>query len=84
MMSYREVVNRKAGYVVSARPETEAGPADAQEIAVQLYFSDYRPVAGLLLPFQIIKAVNGVPVDEWRVAKYGINPDLKPKRFEKK
>jgi len=89
MMSYREVINRGAGYVVSAPSEagnqsSDASHADAQEIAVQLYFLDYRPVEGVLLPFQIIKAVNGVPVDEWKVEKYWINPDLKPKKFEKR
>jgi hypothetical protein len=51
---------------------------------VQLYFADYRPVDGVLFPFQIIKAVNGVPVDEWKFEKLKINPDLKPKLFEKK
>ncbi|HZS08438.1 MAG TPA: hypothetical protein VFD58_26630 [Blastocatellia bacterium] len=88
MISYREVVRRDAGYVVSA-PAGESNQAAAkaeaaQEIAVQLYFSDYRPVNGVLLPFLITRAVNGVPVDEWKIEKYKINPDLKPKRFEKK
>ena len=36
------------------------------------------------LPFQIVKAVNGAPVQEWKIGKYKINPDLKAKRFEKK
>lgn len=81
MISYRQMINPKAGYVVSGSAE----PAEpTQEIAVQLYFADYRAIDGVLFPFQIIKAVNGVPVDEWKFEKLKINPDLKPKLFEKK
>jgi hypothetical protein len=86
MLSYRELVNQKAGYVVTAGAESrqETRPEDVQEIAVQLYFADYRSVNGVMLPFQIIKAVNGAPIDEWKIEKYKVNPDLKPKKFEKK
>ena len=68
-----------AELVASADPA-----APTQEIAVQLYFADYRPVDGILFPFQIVKAVNGVPVDEWKLEKFKLNPDLKAKLFEKK
>lgn len=81
LISYPDWVDRKAGYVVSTAPAT---PADVQEVAVQLYFSDYRSVQGVWFPFLITKAINGVIVDEWRVEKYKLNPDLKQKRFEKK
>ncbi len=87
MLSYREMVRRSTGYVVSAdgsSQSSESKPEDAEEIAVQLYFADYRPVSGVLLPFQIVRAVNGVVIEEWKIEKYKINPDLKPKRFEKK
>jgi hypothetical protein len=86
MLSYREWINQKAGYVVTAGAESgqETRPGDLQEIAVQLYFADYRSVNGVMLPFQIVKAVNGAPVDEWKIEKYRINPDLKPKKFEKR
>lgn len=82
MISYRDFVFPSAGYVVSAA--ADASPGEAQEIAVQLLFSDYRPVNGLMLPHQIVKAVNGAMVSEWKIEKYKLNPDLKPKRFEKK
>ncbi len=87
MLSYGELVRKNAGYVVSAKgadQNTEVKPEDVQEIAVQLYFLDYRNVNGVMLPFQVVKAINGVPVDEWKIEKYKINPDLKPKKFEKK
>jgi hypothetical protein len=81
MISYPEVMNRKAGYVVSSN---STDSTELQEIAVQLYFGDYRPVNGVLLPFLITKAINGVRLEEWRIEKYKLNPDLKPKKFEKK
>jgi hypothetical protein len=86
LLSYRELISRNAGYVVTA-PAPESGENKSEEmaeIAVQLYFYDYRQVGGIRLPFQIIKAVNGKPVDEWRIEKYKLNPDLKPKKFEQK
>lgn len=82
MISYRDFVFPSAGYVVSA--SADAVPTEAQEIAVQLLFSDYRSVNGVMLPHQIVKAVNGAMVSEWKIEKYKLNPDLKPKRFEKK
>ncbi len=81
MISYRQLINPTAGYVVSGNADPAA---PTQEIAVQLYFADYRPVDGILFPFQIVKAVNGVPVDEWKLEKFKLNPDLKAKLFEKK
>jgi hypothetical protein len=87
MISYRELISQKSGYVVSADennrdPENKNETGD--EIAIQLYLADYRNVNGIVLPFQITKAVNGVPVDEWKIEKYKVNPDLKPKKFEKR
>ncbi|MBL8170140.1 MAG: hypothetical protein JNJ50_18420 [Acidobacteria bacterium] len=83
MLSYREIVQPAAGYVVAA--DGKETPADAnQEIAVQFVLADYRNVNGVWLPFHIIKAINGAPVDEWKIEKYKLNPDLKPKRFEKR
>lgn len=82
MVSYRDFVFLSAGYVVSAT--ADIAPGEPQEIAVQFLFSDYRAVNGVLLPHVIIKAVNGAMVSEWKIEKYKLNPDLKPKRFEKK
>jgi hypothetical protein len=82
MISYRDFVFPSAGYVVSATADIPQG--EAQEIAVQLLFSDYRTANGISLPHVIIKAVNGAMVSEWKIEKYKLNPDLKPKRFEKK
>ncbi len=78
MLSYRALRNPNAGYVATTNP------ADWQEVAVQLFFSDYQKVNQVLLPFRVVKAVNGIQVEEWKVEKYKLNPELKPKKFEKK
>ncbi len=78
MLSYRALRNPNAGYVATNNP------ADLQEVAVQLFFSDYQKVNQVMLPFHFVKAVNGIQVEEWKVEKYKLNPDLKAKRFEKK
>lgn len=78
MLSYRALRNPKSGYV------TTNNPADLQEIAVQLFFSNYQKVNNVMLPFRVVKAVNGIQVEEWNIEKYKLNPDLKAKRFEKK
>ncbi|HEX4950142.1 MAG TPA: hypothetical protein VFZ34_25980 [Blastocatellia bacterium] len=78
MLSYRALRNPKGAYVATTNP------ADLQEVAVQLFFSDYKQVNNVRLPFRVVKAVNGIQVEEWNVEKYKLNPDLKAKKFEKK
>jgi hypothetical protein len=86
MVSYRATVSRGAGYVVAAPGDSgsQTDAAGVEEVAVRFHFADYRAVEGVWLPHHIVKTVNGAPVDEWKVEKYKINPDLKPKKFEKK
>jgi hypothetical protein len=82
MISYREIITPNAGYVVSTDPSNPG--AAGKEIVVQLQFADYRPINGLNLPHLIVKAINGVPVLEWKIEKYKLNLDLKPKRFDRR
>jgi len=51
---------------------------------VQVLLADYRPEEGILLPHQITKAANGQTFEEMSIAKYKINPSLKPQSFKKK
>ena len=91
LLSYRDLLPRNIGYLTTARPGSEGEPGsrptgEVEEQTVQLFLADYRPVEGpmktrLQLPFQMVRAVNGRPVDEWRVEKYRLNPGLKAKSF---
>jgi hypothetical protein len=93
LLSYRDRLPRNIGYLTTARSGSEGEPSapsagEAEEQTVQLFLADYRTVEGpmktrLQLPFQMVRAVNGRPVDEWRVEKYRLNPGLKVKIFER-
>lgn len=50
----------------------------------QIFFADYKQVNNLWLPHRLVKAANNRMIEEWKVSKYKLNPDLKPNRFEKK
>jgi hypothetical protein len=54
-----------------------------QEADIQIFFSDYRSVDGILLPHHISRAVDGKTSEEWDVKKYKVNPQLKPDSFSK-
>ncbi|MBI1761717.1 MAG: hypothetical protein HYR56_09810, partial [Acidobacteria bacterium] len=55
---------------------------EPQLVDIQLYLSDYKQVNNVWLPHQIVKASNGQVMEEWKL-KYKVNPNLKPKQFEK-
>ena len=55
-----------------------------QEGDLEVYFSDYRAVNGVMLPHRISKSMNGKLGEEWEVKKYKINPPLTAQDFEKK
>ena len=63
---------------------TDAEEAEPRMIDYQLFFSDHKPEGGLQLPHRVARVVNGQVVEEWKLNKFKINPDLKPNRFEKK
>lgn len=55
----------------------------AQESEIQIFYSDYRPVDGVLLPHRISRSVNGEVSEEWEMSKFKINPPLKAEKFKK-
>jgi hypothetical protein len=55
-----------------------------QEGDIELYFSEYRAVNGVLLPHRITKSFNGKLGEEWGIKRYRINPSLTAQDFEKK
>lgn len=58
----------------AARPEGD----------LEVYFSDYRTVNGIMLPHHISKMINGKLGEEWTIKKYTVNPPLTAQDFEKK
>ena len=53
-------------------------------INYQCVFSDYRHVGDLWLPHQMTRTADGRVIEEWRIHKYKLNPELKPDRFEQR
>ena len=72
------------------RPQTGAQPNPDDEngepkmLEYQLFFSDHKQIGNIWLPHRIVKATGGQMVEEWKLTKYKLNPDLKPSKFEKK
>lgn len=60
------------------------GSAKPEPQKVQVLLADYRSEDGVLLPHQITRAANGQTFEDMQIAKYRINPSLKPQSFKKK
>jgi outer membrane lipoprotein-sorting protein len=60
--------------------------ADSPEnmVEVQLRFSDYKAVGGILFPRKVTEMSGDVVTEEREYSKVKINPTLKPDRFKKK
>lgn len=95
MLTYRGVpfrtnMRRSSGQDMSdvdkAVKEAKEKPAAArQESEIQIHFSDYRAVGGIMLPHTITKTIDDKPYEEWDVSKFKVNPaDLGPQKFVKK
>jgi hypothetical protein len=53
-------------------------------IDYHIFFSDHKQVGNVWLPHKIVKSAAGRPIEELKLGKYKINPDIKPNKFEKK
>ena len=62
----------------------EAERQASKEEEIEMQFSEYRAIDGLLLPHRIKQRANGEDVEEWILTKFQINPPLKPEKFQKK
>lgn len=83
MLAYRALAPRSPrGAAQPSNPDEEAfGP---KLVDYQLYFSDHRPEGNLFVPHRIVKVSEGQMIEEWKLNKFKLNPDLKPNKFEKK
>jgi hypothetical protein len=62
----------------------EAQRQAAQEVEIELWFSEFRAVDGWLLPHRIKQSAGGEEAEEWIMTKFQLNPPLKPEKFQKK
>ena len=66
-----------------ANEEATKAQQNRQEVDVQVYFTDYRSVDGIMLPHKISRSTNGEVNEEWELTKFKINPPLKAEKFKK-
>ncbi|HEY1403405.1 MAG TPA: hypothetical protein VGB05_04705, partial [Pyrinomonadaceae bacterium] len=62
----------------------ELGAMKPEEVEMQLRFSDYRKVSGLMLPHHITQGSEGEVNEEWEIKTYELNPQFKADKFLKK
>jgi hypothetical protein len=60
--------------------EAEATPP--KMIEYRMFFSEYREVDGLMLPFRIARGRADKTTEEWDVKSYKLNPSIKADRFK--
>src|SRR5690606_13895022 len=66
---------RRAWFEAQRERMAAAGPPPLVE--AQLYFADYRPVNGVMLPHRITRQVDGAVQEQITIEKYKVNPSLK-------
>ncbi|HEV7902326.1 MAG TPA: hypothetical protein VGO96_00690 [Pyrinomonadaceae bacterium] len=71
----KEAREKAAHDMATAKPE---------EVEMQLRFTDYRKVGGLLLPHRITQGSDGEVNEEWEIKTYELNPQFKADKFQKK
>ena len=60
--------------------EAEAAPPKLVEY--RLFFSDYRKVDGVMLPYRVARGLGAKTIEEWDVTSYKVNPTFKADRFK--
>lgn len=53
-------------------------------VEINMFFDDYKPVDGVLLPHHVSRAVGGTTTEEWTFKTIKVNPTFKPDTFQKK
>lgn len=71
----KEAREKAAQELAAAKPEL---------VEMQLRFTDYRKVGGLLLPHRITQGSDGEVNEEWEIKSYELNPQFKADKFQKK
>jgi hypothetical protein len=65
-----------------ARRMREAEATPPRLVEHRLFFSDYRKVDGIALPYRIARGVGSKTTEEWDVTSYKVNPSFKADRFK--
>ena len=75
-----ELTPEEQAEIEKERQQAESTPPKMVEY--QLFFSDYRKVDGISLPYRIARGTGNKTTEEWEVTSYKINPAFKAERFK--
>jgi hypothetical protein len=64
-----------------AQEQAKAAEAKLRVVEFRLYYSDYRDVSGIKVPFTLQRSVDGKPTEELALDKVKINEKIDPKKF---
>lgn len=87
MLAYRAAAQRgprRPQGAQGAPPITDAESDGPRMADYQLFFADHKQFGNVWFPQRIVKITNGQMLEEWKLNKFKVNPDIKPNRFEKK
>jgi hypothetical protein len=82
------VSSAASGYAGATADKTAGKPAPSPSVQApssaeqRLYFSDYRDVDGIKLPFRLRRGVGTNTTEETTFDRFRINPNIDPRRFE--
>lgn len=88
MIAYRGVAPRVVVQTQRGGPTPAAAhagpPPAAEQVDINMFLDDYRPVDGVLLPHHITRSVDGQPSEDVTFKTIKINPAFKPDTFTAK
>jgi hypothetical protein len=86
MMSSTDDRKKQEEHVREAREKAaqELATTKPELVEMQLRFTDYRKVGGLMLPHRITQGSDGEVNEEWDIKAYELNPQFKADKFQKK
>jgi len=61
---------------------TEAEATPPKLVEYRLFFSDYRKVDGVSLPYHIARGLGAKTTEEWDITSYKVNPSFKADHFK--
>jgi hypothetical protein len=97
MLTYRGVVPRvvvqaqrggpppsDAGLGAKGHGGPQAAATATEAVDINMFFDDYKPVDGVMLPHHVTRAVGGETNEEWTFTSIRVNPTFKPDAFSGK
>ncbi len=87
MLAYRAAAGRaprRPQGAPGAPPVTDVESDGPQMADYQLFFADHKQFGNVWFPQRIVKVTNSQMLEEWKLNKFKVNPDIKSNRFEKK